>query len=79
MARRHYHSAICDPNVFIQHYTERDETGDEGGREDGGEAERGEKKWGWNEGIMEKEKKLSAQQPGVQMSPDPVPSPRMDV
>lgn len=25
MARRHYHSAICDPNVFILHYTERDE------------------------------------------------------
>lgn len=43
MARRHYHSAICDPNVFILHYTEEDEREMRGGvgRRGGGEKKGG--------------------------------------
>lgn len=51
MARCHHHSAICDPNVFILHYTEEDEKEmREGGREGGGWVDgakrRSDKRWG---------------------------------
>lgn len=63
MARCHYHSAICDPNVFILHYTEEDERemregggGWRGRRSDKRWGQRGRERLGWTTDREERER-----------------------
>lgn len=58
MERHHYHSAICDPSVFILHYTEEDEREMRDGV--GGSDERGARRLGGTAGaeaVREKRRK----------------------